>query len=319
MNSKPAVSPVHRRISMKTIPLVLLSFFISAQINTAYSNEYSVEVELTYRITVIDGSSFIGEVSFETENSINFLTMSGQEVIIERKSIREIELLYGEIRNGKYVQYDPNAYRLLFIPTARPLQHGAGSVALYEMFFPLVSFGLGNVLTIGGGMPFLEFSQSRRQVIYFSSKITPISAENFDLAFGAMYTSLWDNKDDAAGIFYSIGTFGSSAEAITVGLAWSHQNGVNDDHFEINRMTQYNMPKPFAIVGGELLLNNSLKLMTENWIPLKGDVYLTSLGLRFIGSRISVDMGIFAPIPLISDKSQGWVPWVNLVYNFGYR
>ena len=314
---QPAVSKDQRRVSMKHILLTLLIFFISGFLSTTYSSEHSFVLDYTYRITLHDGSSHIVQVISKSENAITAKGISGWGITIELDKIEKSELLYGEIRNGRYIQYDPNASRLLFIPTARPIQHGAGSIALYEMVFPLVSFGLGNILTLSGGAPFIAFSG--RDYFYFAPKITPFSSGNLDLAFGAMYMGMWEYEDDDAGILYTIGTLGSSAKALTIGLVWSYQYDVTNDRLGMDYEPEDRTSKPIAILGGELLINNAIKLLTENWIPLDGDNALTSLAVRFIGSEMSADMGFFAPTPLFSDRTGRWIPWASFVYNFGYR
>jgi hypothetical protein len=73
---------------------------------------------------------------------------------------------------------------------------------------------------------------------------------------------------------------------------------------------------PVFILGGELRVSNSIKLITENWFPPSSDVQLISIGLRFLGDRLAADFGLWYPA---GGDPEGFpfLPWIVFSYNFG--
>lgn len=288
---------------MKAITLALLLFIISCYVNVAFAYEGAEDTESAYRITLMDGSTLIGNITSEDDTSIIFMTISGLEMVIELEKIDRIKPLSGEIRNGRYIRYDPNSTRLLFAPTARPLQSGQGYVALYELYLAFFGIGVGDIITLAGG--FSIFPGMDEQIYYFAPKITPIQYENLDLSCGIMHLGFTGNSDIGAGILYTAGTYGSRTSALTLGLGWGYLGEEVGDN-------------PVVVIGGEVQLSNSIKLLTENWFPPGTDFSMVSLGIRFFGENLSTDLGFFIPTG-IDGEGTFFFPWVNFVYNFGHN
>ena len=66
------------------------------------------------------------------------------------------------------------------------------------------------------------------------------------------------------------------------------------------------------MVGGERRISRRVKLVTENYVVEGGGIL--SGGVRFLGERLSADLGLFIPI-----SGEGFVaaPIVNFVWTFG--
>ena len=108
--------------------------------------------------------------------------------------------------------------------------------------------------------------------------------------------------DHTFGITYGVATVGTSTAALTVGLGW----GFVDGEFSAN---------PLLVIGGEVQLSNSVKLITENWFPPKMDGGIISFGIRFFGESIAGDFGLMRP----TESSGGgfpFLPWIGFAYNF---
>lgn len=62
-------------------------------------------------------------------------------------------------------------------------------------------------------------------------------------------------------------------------------------------------------------MSNSIKLLTENWIPHgEASGALISLGIRFFGKHLAADFGL-----MTSTKANGswpFIPWLGFCYNF---
>jgi hypothetical protein len=103
-----------------------------------------------------------------------------------------------------------------------------------------------------------------------------------------------------------MGTYGTSRARLTLGLGYGYSEG----EFSNN---------PVVLVGGEVQVSNSFKLITENWFPIGSDVSLLSFGFRFFGDNLAADLGFFYQMENGSGISEGFpfIPWLGFAYNFG--
>jgi hypothetical protein len=210
--------------------------------------------------------------------------------------ISENELIEGEISDGEFVRYDPNRTRLLFGPTARTLKQGKGYFSTYEIFFPSIAYGMTDFITLSGGFSLVPGVSE--QVIYLGTKARFIESEVVTLGGGFIYAHVEDSDFATA---YGVVSIGSQRAALTVGLGW----GFIDWEFS---------GTPALMIGGEVQLSNSIKLVTENWLPPNTDFAIISLGIRFFGDNIAADIGLVT----YTDVGDGFpfLPWLGFVYNF---
>jgi len=287
---------------MKGTIFILVLFATMSLPETLHAQLDTTQSEKAYRIILHDGSSFIGTIESEDDTTVNFRTLSDIDLIIKRDQIMSITPLIGTISGKMYYRTDPNSTRLLFAPTARSLKSGQGYIALYELFLPFIAVGIGDMVTLSGGISLMPGAPE--QLYYLAPKITPIQLENLDLAAGIIHFDITgDEGGDGLGIVYTVGTWGPSTSALTFGLGWGY---AGDDVAN----------EPVVMIGGELQLSNSFKLITENWFPPVGDFALISFGFRFFGERMASDIGFFFPAGA-NMEGFPFFPWVNLVYNFG--
>jgi hypothetical protein len=255
-----------------------------------------------YKITLSDGSNFIGSILAETQYAISIRTITNIEMTIPKNQIKSMKKHTGEIVFGESYRADPNRTRLFFAPTARSLKSGQGYFSDYEIFFPMLAVGIADVVTLAGGMSLIPGASN--QAFYIAPKITPLHSETFDLAGGVLYISVpGDNESWNVGIAYSVATFGTERAALTCGLGWGFAEGEFAN-------------EPIILLGGELRASNSIKFITENWIPPSSDVVLCSFGIRFFGDQLAADLGLLTPL---GGRTEGFpfMPWVGFVYNFG--
>jgi hypothetical protein len=253
------------------------------------------------KIILKDGSEMIGRVESRDSGLIRFRTLSHVSMTIPNSQVQEIEMLSGEVVGGEYRRTDPNQTRLLFAPNARSLEAGQGYFSAYEIFFPFVAVGVTDFVTLGGGMTL--FPGASDQLFYLAPKVRAVHLQDFDLAGGLLYLNSTGGSSDGVGILYGVGTYGTSNAALTVGLGWGFAEGEVKD-------------KPILLLGGEARISNSVKLITENWIPPNSDVSLLSFGIRFFGDHLAADLGFMYPAG--SDISGfPFLPWLGFAYNFG--
>jgi hypothetical protein len=255
------------------------------------------------RMSLNDGSEILGSVEAEEPDTVRFRTAGGLRLAMPRSQIRSIILLPGRFEGGKYLRPDPNYTRLLFAPTARPLKSGQGYFSAYEVFFPFLAYGVGDHLTLAGGMSL--FPGASAQLFYLAPKATVYNSEKLSLAGGVLYLNATKGFEEfeGAGIVYGVSTYGSGDRAVTGGLGW----GFFGDDFAND---------PILMLGGELRLSNSVKLVTENWFPPKSEAYPLSLGVRFFGDRLAADIALIYPAG-VETEGFPFMPWLGFAYNFG--
>jgi hypothetical protein len=276
--------------------LGLFAIFIFSPLNSLAQD--STVTGLTY-VELRDGSSFSGYVVEEDEEMLKIRTLAELEIVVPKSQIVKREIISGEIREGQLWYEDPNTTRMLFAPTGRGLKAGQGYFSVYEIFLPFIAVGITDWLAISGGMSLLPGADD--QILYIAPKITPLSTGNFDLSAGVLYAKP-PEADEGGGIVYAVGTYGTSVSSLTVGLGF----GFSGDDFA---------DKPILVLGGDVRISRTVKLLTENWI-IEGEGSLLSFGIRFFGSSLAADFALIYPTES-DDDGFPFLPWVGFAYNFG--
>lgn len=250
-----------------------------------------------------DGSVLIGRVERETEAQVVLVTRSGARVEIPRSEIISMRRVSLRADGNVWVE-DPNGSRLFFSSTGRGLSKGEGYVSSYWLFFPFVGYGVTDWLTIAGGTPIIPGAFG--EIIYLAPKITLYDRGKVSLSTGALSFFVTDQVEAGnAGILYGVGTYGSRDNAITLGAGWFYAQ--TEDFNDISN-------EPVFMLGGERRISRRVKLVTENWLAVNPGVDgLVSAGFRFIGDRLSADLG-FASLP---GEGGCCLPLVNFVWSFG--
>jgi len=286
------------KLTLSTVFFITILTFFTAGIS--FSQQDTTTHELI-RLYLLDGSEVIGNIVDEDSISINFKTVSSIAMAIPKMQVKSREFLQGNVTAGEYIRTDPNDTRLFFAPTARSLKPGKGYFSTYEIFFPFIAVGVSKYITLAGGMSI--FPGAEGQLYYFAPKVTPIQKENFSAAGGLLYLNATSSNSSGVGFYYAVGTYGTQKAALTFGLGWGFYGS------EIAN-------KPIVMLGGELRVSNSIKFISENWIPPNSDVALLSFGIRFFGDNLAADLGFIHPSGSEMDGFP-FIPWVGFAYNFG--
>jgi len=177
------------------------------------------------------------------------------------------------------------------------LNSGEVYFSIYEIFFPSIGIGIGDFLTVTGGMSII--TGSPEQILFVAPKLRVVKFEGFQLSTGMIYAGI---LDESFGIAYGVFTTGSSTASFTGGLGYGFVNGDFADN-------------PFLMLGGDINLSKSSKLITENWfIPNDDNTIVMSFGLRFYGKHLAADFGLIK-IPEL-DFGFPFFPWVGFAYKF---
>lgn len=253
-------------------------------------------------IRLKDGSVLIGRVESESESQLVLITRSGARVEIPRAEIvtmRSVTLRPG----GAAWSEDRNVSRLFFSSTGRSLPKGEGYVSSFWLFFPFVAYGVTDRFTIAGGTPIIPGAFG--ELFYLAPKFTLLDRDKTSFSVGTLSFFLTDRiASGNAGILYGVGTYGSPDNAITLGAGWFYAQ--TDGYNNISN-------EPVFMLGGERRISRRVKLVSENWLAVNPGVDgLISGGFRFIGDRLSADLG-FAGFP---GSGGCCLPLVNFVWSF---
>jgi len=192
---------------------------------------------------------------------------------------------------------DPNPTRLFFAPTGRSLEQGDAYFGVYEVLLPFVQVGITDRISIGGATP-LFFGTGAGQPFWVTPKIQVLRTRSTQGSVGILH--FMNMGDYNAGIAYGVVTQGTADAAITVGGGYAYASA--DESRE---------GAPVVMLGGEKRLSKRLKFITENyWFSGVG---LVSGGVRFLGDRLSVDVGMVSPLGV-----DGFIafPMINFVRKF---
>jgi len=286
------------RYTILSVLLCVLTLCIAA-----HAQQDSTQAATVYKLTLKDGSEIIGTIQREDSILVEFRSISKVSMRVLREQIRSLVRLPGNVLGGEFLRSDPNYTRLFFAPTGRALKNGQGYFSTYEIFFPFVAVGIGDIVTLAGGMSLIPAADN--QIFYLAPKITPIHFKDLDISAGVLYINVTSADFSGLGIVYAVGTYGSSNGALTVGLGWGFSQG------ELAN-------KPILLLGGELRVSNSVKFITENWIPPGTDLIIYSFGVRFFGENLAADLGFIRP-SRFGASGFPFVPWIGFAYNFGAR
>ncbi len=250
-----------------------------------------------------DGSSLVGRITQVGENDIYFETKFGTQVI-PIASIDRVSAAATGRADGKVWFQNPNATRLFFAPNGRMLKKGHGYFSDYYLFFPGVAYGLTDKVTIGGGLSLVPGVGLDDQLLYFTPKIGLLSSEKTNIAAGVLlvaFPSAFDSDVNTAGILYGVATFGSADASATAGLGFG---------FAGSDLSE----KPMIVLGFEYRFSRRVAWVSENWIFPGIDQPLGSLGLRFMGEALSVDLAFASPLG--NDFIFPGIPFIDFVFNF---
>ena len=252
----------------------------------------------------VDGSMLIGRIVSISSDSVRIQDDFGQATISVRAIERVRQVPESSMQHGKYRYPDLNTTRLFITTTAQMLEKGHGYYSNRYLFFSMIAYGITDRFTLGLGGLTLPLPVSDLP-FYVTPKIGLIDQENTDLALGALVMRVpSDDEDDdfSTGILYGVGTFGGP-EGITAGAGWGYLDGDLES-------------KPAFTVGAKRRWSRRTSAVVESWFfPDAYGEPLVIYGIRFLGMRMSADVGMMAA-PTTGAVFPGW-PYFDFVFHFG--
>jgi hypothetical protein len=258
------------------------------------------------RVTVElrDGSRLVGEIVVEDDARLRVRTTDGLEVDVPRASIAALRRMGAG--SSLFGTRDPNASRLMFAPTGRPLPKGAGYFSDYELLFPGVAVGLTDNLSLGAGVSMVPFIGLGEQLFYVSPKLGFHLGDRASVAVGGFLAGGGEDLNKM-GILFGVGTFGTPEKSLSVGLGLARE------------LAEFSDTDTILMVGGQVQVADSVALLTENWLFLSGGVPWSEqpfgVAVRFFGERLSADVGMILVGEVLEEGFP--IPWVSFTYQFG--
>lgn len=310
-------------IARFALVLVALGLVLPAPARAGQAEQAAETAE--QRVTELrlkDGSILYGAIQLDQPVRVVFKTISGVEVDVKRADIASIRSARGRVVAGEFRPSDPNSTRMLFAPTARSLAKGEGYIAVYEFLLPFVQVGVTDRFSMGAGTPLVFAGDEGGRPVWLTPKYQFLRRESTALAAGVLHFAGIGTASQV-GIAYVVGTTGSTDNALSAGAGWAYaryKTNTSSCTGEPSKglvcgppvMTMKREGSAVVMVGGERRLGRRVKFVTENYVFEGGGI--TSFGVRFLGDRLSADLGVFAPL-----IGEGFLllPVINFVWKFG--
>ena len=294
------------RVLSLCLAITFLSETVEAQVGSMIDGLKIPESGYMQVVETKDGGMLIGRIVSIDVDVVQVETNFG-EVEIPIRAIKKIRRIpESSMQNGEHWYPDLNTTRLFITTTAQMMERGQGYYSNRYLFFSMLAYGVTDNFTIGAGGFTLPIPLEDLP-FYITPKVGLLNEESLDLALGALIMRVPGDDDDdngfSTGILYGVGTFGGP-EGLTAGLGWGF---VNDEIAN----------KPAIVLGGKRRWTRRLSVVAESWFfPNFYDEPLVIYGIRFLGLRMSADVGMIA-MPSEEIVFPGF-PYFDFVFNFGY-
>ncbi len=310
-----------RLILMASLLLPVASLAQAGQAPTA-----QVAAPAIFELRLHDGSVAYGFVEAEDTDHVVFRTIAGVRIDVKRSDIASMKAARGQVVDGKFRPSDSNATRLLFGPTGRALRKGEGYVGVYEFLLPFVQVGVTDRFSIGAGSPLIFVGDGADHPVWVTPKYQFYRGARTSAAAGVMHFFAF-GASERVGIAYAVETTGTDDSAFSAGLGWAYARYTETDRSctpsgapgappslvcgETGRRTETH-GSAVLMLGGEHRVSRRIKVVTENYAFEAGGIVM--VGVRFLGDRLSADLGLVSPI-----TGDGFFagPVVNFVWTFG--
>ena len=259
------------------------------------------------KIILNDKTEYFGKIIQEDSLNITIKTENNLTITIPKENITYQDNSLITVQADIEYRRDPNSARLFFAPTAKSIPASEVTLTIFEIFFPAISVGIADVVTLNGGISILPTGGD--QLFYLASKVTFVQSDMFSAAAGFAYANITSFNSNSSNtgemVFFGVGTLGNEKMSLTAGLGL----------FNVKKD-----PSTIFLIGADLRVSRRVKLITENYIIPTQDYWgkknnlLISFGIRFFGGNLSGDFGL---IQLIEGSNSSIpFPWLGFGYTF---
>ena len=231
-----------------------------------------------------DGSRLFGQLQTITPDTVYLFSAVLGSLPVPQNTISQMRYM-GEPKTaaGDFLLPNPNASRHFFSPTAIPLNKNEGYYQNFYVAFNMVNYGITDHISLGvAAVPFAWFINDGFNLAV-TGKIGYKLTEN--LYGSAGYIAGFMPNIAYGGIGFGLLTAGNTDNNITVGGGYAAI--LTEPGTEYEESSQ----APVLNMAGLLRVAEHFALVTENWFFLDGGITLISYGGRYIGDKITVDVG----------------------------
>lgn len=266
------------------------------------------------RVRLADGQELRGVVAALEPGFLVLHIADGRAVWVAWDAV-EIVLRDVRDRTGTaYAWRDPNVTRYFYAPSAFTLPRGTGYVSQKQLVFTTAAVGVTDWLglEVGTIVPLL-FTPARVGIV--GAKVGVPVGPRLRIGAGTqLLGAIVDGTLGGGGFVFANATYGTADSHLTVGAGPSVAFFDGEARFG-----------PVAVVGaGNHRLRDNLAIVTENWLFVDRDeVIFPSLlrlvpsgGVRFMGERFAVDVGVVVVWTGASEIPVVPIPWLDFTWNF---
>ena len=289
----------------RSMPKVAMVLMLALAATTAVAQQGPLPLDSTYAMRLRDGSTVIGRLVAQAADTVQLVTSAGR-LSVARSSIVALTLVHAsEMHDGVYWPEDPHGTRLFFGPTGRTLQQGEGYFSDLYLFFVNAAVGVTDRVMIGAGMsvfPSNDFLGNN--VYYLTPKVALVQGERFNVSAGALL-GFAGHTNGSAGMFYAAATNGAPDASLTYGAGWAYGEGrIRGD--------------AMLLLGGTRRISRRVALMSENYIftGSAGGYVLPMYGMRFVGDRLTTDLGFINQFGRDARPLFPGFPWLGFALKF---
>jgi hypothetical protein len=267
-----------------------------------------------------DGSRLLGSLVAQDDQGLTLRLRSGSELRLARADVAAI---VAEDEREEPAPADPNATRLLFAPTGRPLPKGDGYFSDHYVLFPGLAVGLTDHLSVGAGISTIPGLGLDEQLVYVAPRLAFDLPGDNAFAVGALYAQAGDADEGGAALAFGVLTLGRPTRSLSVGLGFGGERARTYDYANgaryRSRVEWVWRDAPIVMVGGSVQIGRRAALLSENWLFLGDGFRLDeqpfAVAVRLFGQRLSADVGLVI-VPAVLDEGFP-LPWLSISYAFG--
>jgi hypothetical protein len=255
-----------------------------------------------YSVTLKDGTVMQGTLQSENADEIVLVTENVGTVTIKRDKIKSLVLLDSRNYKGGKLWFENPGYSRYFLSSGIQLKKGDGYYQNVDLAINTVNYGITSFFSIGGGVE-LYSTLSGHPIFLLMPKLGFKLGESLWLGGNLLYVNGFSGLGDfgGAGLGFGTLTYGNLNNNISVGAGWGY--------WDLNWSD-----KPVFTVSGMARVSRRIGFVTENWIV--PDYIIFSYGIRFIGEKIAVDIGLLNSRDIVKTFPLGLPVYVDFVIKF---
>jgi len=292
------------------IYFIIIIGFISAQ------TEYNVSIEILTR----DGNIFLGELEEETDEYYKIITRDGIAINIPKNTIEEFRFIDTMVTqdddgNTHIFRPDPNKSMYFFSPSAYPIGNKKNYCKDFCLFFPSLNYGVTDQVSLQLGAFIFPAMISALPMVMSAKYSFPQRdsiKNNVNVATGLMYISLplSEGLSSGLGTTFFTTTIGNYFKHLSFSFGWGFTK--SDDGWNFSK-------ESLMSIAGNFRTSDSNATLFEFWkFPnFEIDDSPIMLANRFIGRKMSVDLGIITTLSVLNE-SAGMLPFLPMI-NFTFH